>query len=76
MSAIPGVARAVTPSDTTDLIDVSQLYIGVTGDVKVMLEQGGEAVVLKAHPVGYCPLRVKRVYATGTTATNIIALSA
>lgn len=76
MSLIPGVGRAVTPSDTVNLIEPAQLYCGVSGDIKVTYENGGDAsVVLKSHPVGYVVGRFKRVWATGTTATNLIAIS-
>ena len=72
-------ATAVTPSDSTDLpngVAVS-LYIGVTGDVAVTLADGDDGVsqVFKAHPVGYLLGQVKRVWSTGTTATNILALN-
>jgi hypothetical protein len=31
-------------------------------------------VTLAAHPIGYLPVQVSRVLATGTTATSIVAL--
>lgn len=81
---------AVTPSDTLDVTNAGQadpasmyakaLYIGVTGDVSVITAEdtsntgAGTARVFKAHPVGYMPVQVRRVMATGTTATNILAL--
>lgn len=72
-------AYAVTPSDGADLTSYAKaLYIGVTGDVVVVpvLNEDGASVTFKAHPVGYLPVQVRRVLATGTTATNILALSA
>lgn len=66
-------AAAVVPSNTMDLPQVSLLYVGVTGDVKVDTAFGA-TVTFTAHPVGYMPVQVRRVYATGTTATNIVAL--
>lgn len=68
---------AVTPNDTTDLtISVKAIYVGVTGDIKVELvnDAVGDAVVLKAVPVGLLKIRARRIWATGTTATNIIGL--
>jgi hypothetical protein len=81
---------AVTPSDTLDVTNAGQadpstlyakaLYIGVSGDVSVIAVEdtsnagAGTARVFKAHPVGYMPVQVRRVMATGTTATNILAL--
>lgn len=68
-------AEAVTTSDTVNLTKVSRaLYIGVTGDVKVDMATGA-TVTFKAVPVGILPVRVRRVYLTGTTATNILALN-
>tara|TARA_R110000868_G_scaffold227395_1_gene480376 strand:- start:407 stop:874 length:468 start_codon:yes stop_codon:yes gene_type:complete len=48
------------------------LYVGVTGDLKVTASGGG-TVILKAAPVGWHPINVTRVWATGTTATDIVA---
>lgn len=73
----PGVAAvAVTPSDTADLALVSRmLYIGGVGDVAVKMLDGSNCT-FKAVPGGsMLPLRVLRVLATGTTATNIVSVS-
>jgi len=68
-------AATVTPSDSSGLDrTTSALYIGSSGDVKVNLENSGEAVIFKAVPVGLLPLRVTKVYSTGTDASSIIAL--
>lgn len=75
MSAVPGCAKAVTPNDSTDLTTPGQLYIGGTGDVVAILENDVLPQTFVAHPVGYLPCRVRRVYSTGTTATNILVLS-
>ena len=72
--APPTKAAAVTPSDSTDLTTTAKsLYIGTTGDVKVTLA-GGSVVTFSAHPVGYLLAEVARVWSTGTTASNILAL--
>lgn len=69
-------AVAVTPSDGADLAQATRaLYIGVTGDVTVDMAESGSTILFKAVPVGILPVRVKRVRATGTTATNILALT-
>lgn len=39
-----------------------------------LLTGGGSAVTFKAVPVGILAIQAKRVFATGTTATNIVAL--
>ena len=68
-------AAAVTTSDTVNLsTTASALYIGVPGDVKVDMEVSGTGIVFKSVSVGILRGRFKRVYSTGTTATNIIAL--
>jgi hypothetical protein len=66
-------AFAVTPNDTTDLIECTlSLYVSVAGAVKVTLFDG--SIVTYANLIaGRHPLRVKRVWATGTTATGIVA---
>ena len=35
----------------------------------------GTPVLLRAHPVGYCPLQVRAVMATGTTASSIVGIA-
>lgn len=65
---------AVVPSDANDLArEARALYIGVTGDV-VLDTPDGATLTFKAAPVGILSVSAKRVRATGTTATNIIAL--
>lgn len=77
----PRAGRAVTTSDTTDQatddgVLPNRLYIGVSGDVAVQLQNDpdGTTVIFKAHPVGYLFAAVRKVLVTGTTATNILAL--
>jgi len=72
----PANAEPVTPSDTEDLFNVARgIWVGGAGDVKVDLETGGTAIVFSNVPSGtILPIRVKRVYATDTTATNLVAL--
>lgn len=68
-------AIAVTPSDTVNLGHVSRaLWVGSTGDVTVIMADGGAAVTFSAVPVGWMPLRVSRVNATSTTASSIVAV--
>ena len=69
-------AEPVTPSDGTDLNNVSlALYVGGTGDLTVNMIGLGDPVTFKAVPVGtLLRVRVTRVLATGTTATGIVAL--
>lgn len=71
-SPITGAA-AVTPNDATDLLETTlSLYIGTAGTLKVTMVDGS-VVTYAAITAGRHPLRVKRVWATGTSATNIVA---
>lgn len=77
-AAAPSDAQPVTPSDTVDLPGgpCRALYVGGTGDLKVTTVGGSTGgSVVKANQAGTrLELRCTRVWATGTTATNIVAL--
>ena len=69
-------AAAVTPSDSADLDYTTRgLFIGVDGDVAVYMTGTTTARVFKGAFAGsILPIRVDRVLATDTTATDIVAL--
>lgn len=72
-------AFAVTPSDSTIIPTAAGfvprgLYVGVAGDLTVDMQTTGVGILFKAVPVGVFPWAVKRVWSTGTTATNIVAI--
>jgi hypothetical protein len=71
-------AVAVTPSATVDLTDYPRaLYIGVGGDVSVIPvgNAADTAVVFKGLAAGtILPVGVRRVFVSGTTATDIVAI--
>lgn len=68
-------AVAVTPSNTTDLTNVTRaLYIGGAGDVTVDMPDGSTVLFANALAGTILPIRVKRVRSTGTAATGIVAL--
>jgi|TARA_B100000900_G_C20104121_1_gene523193 hypothetical protein len=77
-------AAAVTPSDTATIPSVSTadgtgnngcvLYVGVAGDVKVQTVGGDDVVFTGILAGSFIPVQVLKVFATGTTATNIVAL--
>lgn len=63
-------------ADTTALTGVRSIYVGVAGDVKVDLTDGGTGITFKAHANGYLWAQVSKVYSTvnGTTATDLLLL--
>ncbi len=66
-------AAAVTPSDTVALPTASKrLWIGGAGTVRV-LTVGGSTVSYTAPAGAYLQVRIAQVFATGTTATLIVA---
>ena len=68
-------AVAVSPNDSTDLaIYPASLFIGGTGGVKVDMLDGGTVTFINIPDGTFLPILVKRVYSTGTDATDIIAL--
>ena len=70
-----GAMFAVTPSDATDLPVVAKaLWVGGAGNISIIAENDTAPVTLNSAAAGtMITLRVKRVRATGTTATNIVA---
>lgn len=69
-------AVTITPNDSTDLANgpTRALFIGTAGTVVVTMADGNDVTFtgLSAGVIHW--LSVKRVKATGTTATNIVAL--
>lgn len=66
-------ARAVTPSDTTELEITRGLFIGTTGDVAVTMADGQPVTFTNLASGSILPIQVSKVMAA-TTATNILAL--
>ena len=72
ITAPPAHAQPVTPSDGNDLpVPSRALHVGTAGDVRV-LTLGGQDVTYR-NLSGTKVLRVVRVFATGTTAGDIVA---
>lgn len=64
---------AIVPNDVVDIAFVSRcLWVGTAGNLKVTM-LGGADLVLAGLGVGWHPLRVSRVWATDTTAANVVA---
>ena len=67
-------AVAITPHDTTLFRATRGLYIGTAGVIKVLHADSLVAVTYPVTVAGYVyPWAVVRVYATDTTAADIIA---
>jgi len=77
-------AAGITPSDTAIIPNVSTqdgsgnngcvLFIGTGGDIKVKTAGGDEVTFTNVADGTFFPVQVVRVFATGTTASEIIAL--
>jgi hypothetical protein len=66
--------KSVTPDDNTDLLVASRsIYIGNAGNLKVTFIDGNIETFVNLA-VGWHPIGVARIWATGTTANNIISV--
>lgn len=67
--------RVIVPSDTVDLPFVTKaLYVGVTGDVVMIMAGDTVAVTRRNMAAGVAHvMQVRRILATGTTATFLLA---
>lgn len=65
----------VTPSDGSDLPETTRaLYVGIGGNLTVRMLSGETLALSNVSPGSLLPLRVTRVFATGTTAAAIAGL--
>ncbi|MEA4924934.1 MAG: hypothetical protein VB084_06420 [Syntrophomonadaceae bacterium] len=69
-------AFAITPNDTNNLAQTTTtLFVGGDGNIKVNLAGTGIAIIFKGLIAGvFYPIRATRVYATDTTATDIVGV--
>jgi len=66
---------AVTPNDAVDLAaETRGLWVGASGDLALVLASGDEVTLAGAVGGSVLPLRIRRVKATGTTATQLVGL--
>ncbi|MCD8568181.1 MAG: hypothetical protein LRY50_07500 [Geovibrio sp.] len=68
--------KAITTSNTVDLPFIaSAIYVGGAGNISILAQDDETPVTFTAVPVGtILPIRAKRVFQTGTTATLLVAL--
>ena len=65
----------VTPNDGADLTVMTRaLMVATAGDVAVVMKDGTTGTLPGLQPGVPYPVRVKRILATGTTATGIVGL--
>jgi len=70
----PAAAEAITPADATYITPTRGVYVGVSGDLKVIMLDG-TAVTFVGLAAGVIhPIVCVLIYDTGTTATSIVAL--
>ncbi len=76
-----GRAASVTPNDTVNIPSVSGgtnngcvLYVGSAGNLRVQTVGGDDVTFNNINTGAFIPVQIVRVYATGTTASNILAL--
>jgi len=67
-------AVAIVKSDTTVFPATRGIYVGVAGDLNIVMHEGGSPVVFKAVPVGVLNVCAIQVYSANTTATDMVAL--
>ncbi len=68
-------AFAISPDDTTDILEVTRaIYVGGSGDI-TLVTRGGTQITFANVPAGMLmPIRASRVLTTGTSATDIVGL--
>ena len=65
----------VSPDDTLDLPEVTRaIFLGQGGNLAVRFPTGAEVVLTGLKPGVIYPLRLSRVLATGTTASDMVGL--
>lgn len=70
----PGSAFAITPSDTASLGNFSVIYVGSSGNVRVLTAQGDDVTFVGLSAGTVIPVQVIRVFATNTTATFLVGI--
>jgi hypothetical protein len=66
---------SITPDDDVELARVTRaLYVGVTGDVEVVMVDGTTATFVAVPAGTLLPIQVTKVKDAATTATDIVGL--
>jgi hypothetical protein len=77
-------AEVVTPNDSQDITIAGSpitgiengvlLYVGTGGDLTITTIGGQTVTLVNIADGSYVPIQVKKVWVTGTSASNILAL--
>ncbi|MEM9969497.1 MAG: hypothetical protein AAF762_00140 [Pseudomonadota bacterium] len=69
-------AEAITPDNGSDLTTVTRaLFVGQSGNVRVRTAEGDVITFANMQGGVFYPIRVAQVFATGTTASDLVGLS-
>lgn len=68
-----GRVTEITPSDDTNISETDGLTVNASGNVRFLDAKGNDRTLYRLAGVDYA-MRVKKVFATGTTATGIHGL--
>ena len=68
--------EAITPNDDAELTRATRgLYVGQTGNVRFQSVTGDVVTMANMQGGILYPVRITKVFATGTTATDLVGLS-
>lgn len=67
-------AAVVTPHDTNTIENTRSVFVGGAGNIKVTMHDGTDVTFVGVGAGTFMPIQVIRVFATGSTATSILAL--
>ena len=69
-------AATITPNNTTTFTTICRaVYVGGAGNLTIDVADGGTNIAFNGLTAGTIfPVRTKRVYSTGTTATGLVCL--
>jgi hypothetical protein len=75
LTSPPEDAAAIAPDDGRDLATATRaVWVGGGGDIRLRMLGGAEVTLEGVAAGSLLPLRVARIFATGTTATALVAL--
>jgi len=70
----PGDAAAVTTSDTVNFVTPAIVFVGGGGVVRVLTAQGSDVTFTGVLSGTILPVQVLRVFASTTSATNMVRI--